>query len=87
MGISGSEKFNKSTIMILHNQPWRFENEDIYRDVEQGREGLKQITSKGKHTISDYEYKPCGVCNIFLACEPLTGKRMVKITERKTKKD
>jgi len=27
------------------------------------------------------------MCNIFLACEPLAGKRMVKITERKTKKD
>ena len=25
--------------------------------------------------------------DIFLACEPLTGKRMVKITERKTKRD
>jgi hypothetical protein len=27
------------------------------------------------------------VCNVFLACEPLAGKRMVKITERKTKQD
>ena len=35
----------------------------------------------------DYEYKRCGMCNIFLACEPLAGKRMVKITERKTKRD
>jgi len=35
----------------------------------------------------DYEYKRCGVCNIFMACEPLAGKRIVKITERKTKKD
>ena len=26
----------------------------------------------------DYEYRRCGVCNIFLACEPLAGKRMVK---------
>jgi hypothetical protein len=27
------------------------------------------------------------MCNIFLACEPLAGKRMVKVTERKTKRD
>ncbi|AKB32940.1 Mobile element protein [Methanosarcina siciliae HI350] len=27
------------------------------------------------------------MCNVFLACEPLTGKRIVKITERKTKRD
>lgn len=35
----------------------------------------------------DYEYACCGVCNLFIANEPLIGKRMVKITERKTKKD
>ncbi len=35
----------------------------------------------------DYEYKRCGVCNIFMACEPLAGKRFVNITERKTKND
>lgn len=35
----------------------------------------------------DYEYRRCGVCNIFMACEPLIGKRMVKVTERKTKRD
>jgi len=43
--------------------------------------------SPGKPARYDYEYKRCGMCNIFIACEPLTGKRMVKITERKTKKD
>ncbi|HII80978.1 MAG TPA: IS630 family transposase [Methanosarcina sp.] len=43
--------------------------------------------SPGKPARYDYEYKRCGMCNIFLACEPLTGKRMVKITERKTKRD
>jgi hypothetical protein len=35
----------------------------------------------------DYEYKRYGVCNVFMACEPLAGKRYVKITERKTKMD
>lgn len=34
-----------------------------------------------------YEYNRCSVRNIFLACEPLTGKRMVKIKERKNKQD
>jgi hypothetical protein len=40
--------------------------------------------SPGEVAKHDYEYRRCGVCNIFLACEPLAGKRMVKITERKT---
>ena len=35
----------------------------------------------------DYEYERCGVCNIFMAGEPLAGKRMVKVTERRTKRD
>ena len=35
----------------------------------------------------DYEYARCGVCNVFMACEPLGGKRFAKVTERKTKKD
>ncbi len=43
--------------------------------------------SPGQPIKDDYEYRRCGVCNIFLACEPLAGKRMVRITERKTKKD
>jgi hypothetical protein len=29
----------------------------------------------------------CGVVNIFMANEPLAGKRFVKVTDRKTKKD
>ena len=43
--------------------------------------------SPGKLFKYDYEYRRCGNCNIFLACEPLAGKRMIKITERRTKKD
>lgn len=41
----------------------------------------------GQPTKHDYEYKRCGVCNIFLACEPLAGKRFIEIKERKTKQD
>ncbi|MBU1475148.1 MAG: IS630 family transposase [Acidobacteria bacterium] len=43
--------------------------------------------SPGRVARHDYEYRRCGVCNIFLACEPLAGKRMVRVTERKTKQD
>ena len=39
----------------------------------------------GRPAIYDCQYRRCGVCNIFLACEPLAGKRMVKITERRKK--
>ena len=35
----------------------------------------------------DYEYERCGVCNVFMASEPLAGTRMTKVTEHKTKVD
>ncbi len=35
----------------------------------------------------DYEYVRKGTYNIFMACEPLAGKRVIKITERKTTPD
>jgi len=41
----------------------------------------------GQPEKHDYEYKRCGMCNVFIACEPLAGKRMLKVTERKTKQD
>jgi len=59
-------------------------------------ESPKQLTAETKIPIPaspgrtaryDYEYKRNGIYNIFLACEPLAGKRMVKVTERRTKKD
>lgn len=48
------------------------------RIAERMKDGVKLV---------DYEYARKGVCNIFIASEPLTGKRMVKVTERKTKTD
>jgi hypothetical protein len=35
----------------------------------------------------DYEYVRNGVCNIFMSNEPLSGKRLVKVTERKQKQE
>jgi hypothetical protein len=41
----------------------------------------------GSDAKEDFEYERCGVANIFMVNEPLAGKRYVKVTERKTKKD
>ncbi len=41
----------------------------------------------GRPARYDYEYKRHGVCNVFMANEPLAGKRMVNVTERKAKRD
>jgi hypothetical protein len=41
----------------------------------------------GSGAKEDFEYERCGLANIFMASEPLKGKRFVEVTERKTKKD
>ena len=35
----------------------------------------------------DYEYDPNGCGNVFVACEPLAGKRFLQVRERRTKID
>jgi hypothetical protein len=59
-------------------------------------ESPKQLIKEGKKSISikqgqekrvDYEYIRHGVVNIFMANEPLNGKRIVEVTEFKTKRD
>ena len=52
------------------------------------RETRMPITPKpGRVARYDYEYERCGVCNIFMASEPLAGKRLVEVTQRRTKSD
>jgi transposase len=41
----------------------------------------------GREAKEDFEYQRCGVANIFIASEPLKGKRFIEVTDRKTKTD
>ena len=41
----------------------------------------------GRCVRRDYEYERHGVYTIFMADEPLAGRRLVKITDQRTKKD
>ncbi len=41
----------------------------------------------GESARQDYEYERHGVCNLFLAIEPLRGWRSVRVTDRRTKLD
>jgi hypothetical protein len=53
--------------------------------LEDSRKGL--LARPGDVEKYDYEYERHGVCNLFLACEPLAGKRYVQVTQRRTKVD
>ncbi len=41
----------------------------------------------GRPARVDYEYERGGTANLFLVCEPLAGRRWVRVTERRTKVD
>ena len=41
----------------------------------------------GQPAREDYEYRRRGSCNVFMATEPLAGRRMTKVTARRTKTD
>lgn len=43
--------------------------------------------ARGRIERYDYEYVRKGVCNVFLACEPLQGKRFITIQQRRTKQE
>ena len=88
---NGSFVANMEMVLDVYKRPFNSRFPVICMD-----ESPKQLIGETKTPILalsgqpakyDYEYKRCGVCNIFMACEPLAGKRMVKITERKTKID
>ena len=53
--------------------------------VSEKRQPLPMETDKPERY--DYEYKREGVANLFMFFEPLMGKRRVKVTERRTRKD
>lgn len=52
------------------------------------RETRLPLPSKpGVLACYDYEFGRWGVCNLFSAAEPLAGKRIVQVTEHRTKQD
>ena len=41
----------------------------------------------GRVARHDDEYERCGVCSVFMAVEPLSGQRLVRVTARRTRTD
>ncbi len=46
-----------------------------------------QPPAPGRPARQDYEYIRAGVCNLFLECEPLVGRRSLTVTDQRTKLD
>ncbi len=82
---------NMEHVLDVYKRPYNKDYPVICMD-----ESPKQLIDAGRPSISmkpgqetrvDYEYVRNGVVNIFMANEPLKGKRIVEVTEHKTKKD
>ena len=81
---------NMENVLDVYKRPYCSKNPVVCMDESPKQligETKLPIRLKDGGKIIDYEYKRNGVCNIFMANEPLSGKRIVKITERKTKLD
>lgn len=78
-------------VLEVYKRPYNQRHPVVCMD-ESSKQLIEEVVtpipaSPGNLEKQDYEYKRNGVCNIFMVNEPLTGKRYVEITERKTKKD
>ena len=52
-----------------------------------GETRLPVPAGPGRETREDYEYVRNGTVNLFMMSEPLAGRRHVRVTDRRTKKD
>jgi len=78
-------------VLDVYKRPYNEDNPVICSD-ESPKQLIGEIREpipmeKGKEKKIDSEYVRNGVCNIFMMIEPLAGRRIVKVTDRRTKKD
>ncbi len=82
---------NMERVLDVYKRPYNPENPVICMDespkqlISEGKPSQKMIP--GQEARVDYEYIRHGVVNIFMANEPLRGKRYTQVTEFKTMKD
>jgi len=78
-------------VLEVYTQPYDPDRPQICMD-ETSKQLLDDIqeplpAKPGQVERIDYEYERNGTANLFIFVEPLTGKRWVKVTERRTRKD
>ncbi len=76
-------------VLEVYKRPYDPEHPVVCMD-ESPRQLIRETrrplpAGRGVAARYDYEYERCGVCNVFMAVEPLAGTRTVRITERKTR--
>ena len=78
-------------VLDIYSRPYDVKHPVVCMDetprqlIRETREPI--AAAAGRPERHDYEYERCGVCNVFMASEPLAGRRLSKVTERRTKLD
>lgn len=78
-------------VLEVYTRPYDPEQPQVCVD-EVSKQLVKDITppvpmQPGQPAREDYEYERCGTANLFMICEPLAGRRHVKVTDRRTSAD
>ena len=78
-------------VLILYTRPYDPKRPQLCMD-ETSKQLLAEVQDPlpmkpGRPRRYDYEYDREGVANLFMFSEPLAGKRQVKVTDQRTKKD
>ena len=78
-------------VLDVYKRPYNENNPVVCMDespkqlISDARQAIPHTT--GREARVDYEYIRHGIVNIFMANEPLKGKRKIKITRHKKKED
>ncbi len=82
---------NMEDVLDVYQQPYNPQRpvvclDEIAKNLHSTPHGEIEM-QPGKHRREDYEYQRHGTCALFLAVEPLAGKRYVWVRNRRTKCD
>jgi hypothetical protein len=78
-------------VLSVYTRPYDERRPQVWLD-EMSRQLISETRvpvpmEPGQPACYDYEYERHGTCNLFVACEPLVGKRYLQVTEHRTKAD
>lgn len=78
-------------VLEVYTRPYDPEHPQVCVD-EVSKQLVADITppvpmQPGQPAREDYEYERRGTANLFMMCEPLAGRRHVKVTDRRTSAD
>ncbi len=83
--------YHMEDVLEVYTRPYDPKRPQVCMDevntqlLAQTREPLPMEAGKPKR--EDYEYERQGVCNVFLACEPLTGQRFPMVAAHRGKQE